>query len=99
MSRKGKILGYGLGALPLIGGLAMFLSGLPGGIGPTVIGAIVIAAIALEPRYGRPTQTTPAPQGQWERTGERFVDDECKQLIEVWYNPATGQRRYTEASD
>jgi hypothetical protein len=36
--------------------------------------------------------------GQWELTGERFIDPTTKRLMEVRYNPATGQRAYVDVS-
>jgi hypothetical protein len=94
MSRNAKILGYGLGSLLMAGGIAMGLAGLAGGIGPALIGTMLVGALLLEPRYGRPRRDGPQPQVDWQRTGERFFDDETKRLVEVWYNPATGERRY-----
>jgi hypothetical protein len=35
----------------------------------------------------------------WHRTEERFEDPESGQIMEVLYDPATGQRRYVKASD
>jgi hypothetical protein len=40
---------------------------------------------------GAPTQV---PPHAWERTSERFIDDESGQLLEVWVDPLTGERRY-----
>jgi hypothetical protein len=99
VSRNAKMLGYALGLLLLAGGTALCIA-VPGGAGGgaslLVLGALIIAGLVLEPRYGRPRETTPPPSGVWLRTSERFVDDESGKLVEVWYNPATGQRRYTQ---
>ena len=35
----------------------------------------------------------------WERTRERFVDDETGKLLEVWVDPLTGERRYEPVQD
>ena len=34
--------------------------------------------------------------GGWQATAERFHDDESGRLVTVWFNPATGERRYVE---
>lgn len=36
---------------------------------------------------------------RWEATGERFVDPTSRALIEVRYNPETGERAYVPAPD
>jgi hypothetical protein len=33
----------------------------------------------------------------WELTKEKFVDHETGQLLEVWIDPLTGERRYEPA--
>lgn len=35
-------------------------------------------------------------RGHWEMTGERFRDPASGQMMEVRYNPTTGQRDYVE---
>jgi hypothetical protein len=32
----------------------------------------------------------------WQATQERFRDEESGNLVTVWFNPATGERRYVE---
>ncbi|MBV1687559.1 hypothetical protein KRR38_07665 [Novosphingobium sp. G106] len=96
MTRNARIVGYAIGLALLAGGGALCIVDAGGGIGLLILGALIAAGIALEPRYGRPRDTAP-PSGNWQRTGERFVDDESGDLVEVWYNPATGERRYTQA--
>jgi hypothetical protein len=56
----------------------------------TKTSAIIIAAIWLEPHYG--CQSAIAPAGAAVPTGERFIDDETGQVVEVWYNADTGER-------
>lgn len=68
-----------------------------------VNGAILVSAVLLERRRYR--TRVDRTQGQWQSTGERFVDPTTGQLMEVSYNAATGERDYrevtrkTEASD
>lgn len=89
------IIGYGL--LSLIGavvllffvratlGLALYLA---------VNGLILVGAVFLE-RKRYQTQVDRS-QGHWQTTSERFVDPTTKRLMEVFYNPATGERDYRE---
>lgn len=91
------IIGYGL--LYLIGAavllfivhatlwLALYLA---------VNGFILVSAVLLErKRYRTQVDRT---QGHWQPTGERFVDPTTEQLMEVFYNPATGERDYREVT-
>jgi len=96
MTRYARIAGHVVGVVLLVGGASLCLVDAGGGIGLLILGTLVTAGIALEPRYGRPRDTAPR-SGSWQRTGERFVDDESGELVEVWYNSATGERRYTQA--
>lgn len=36
-------------------------------------------------------------QGKWQPTGERFNDPTSGQIVEVYYNPQTGERDYRES--
>jgi hypothetical protein len=36
--------------------------------------------------------------GKWQPTGERFNDPTTGQVVEVYYNPQTGERDYRESS-
>jgi hypothetical protein len=61
-----------------------------------VNGLIVVGAILLErKRYRVRVDRT---QGHWQPTGERFVDPATGQLMEVFYNAATGERDYREVN-
>ena len=60
-----------------------------------VNGFILVSAVFLErKRYHTQVDRT---QGYWQPTGERFVDPTTQRLMEVFYNPATGERDYREA--
>ncbi len=43
----------------------------------------------------RPLDAPPGPD--WNFTGERFVDPQSGELVEVWYRPRTGERAYVRA--
>ncbi len=36
-------------------------------------------------------------QGKWQPTGERFNDPTSGKIVEVYYNPQTGERDYRES--
>ena len=93
MSRNARLAIFVLGAVSLFGGTLLTITA-GGGIGLMLIGALLIASLALEGRYGRPGAPTDVPPHAWERTSERFIDDETGQLLEVWIDPLTGERRY-----
>lgn len=61
-----------------------------------VNGFILVGAMFLErKRYRARVDRT---QGYWQPTGERFVDPTTRRLMEVFYNPTTGERDYREAT-
>ena len=56
---------------------------------------IVVLALAIERRrYGAAQSDRPGPG--WQQTGERFFDDATGHRVEVWFDPATGERRYVQ---
>ncbi len=61
-----------------------------------IIGAIVLVAVIFESSHYRPKIDRSAPG--WEPTGERFVDPTSGKLLEVRYNPASGERDYVEVT-
>ncbi len=46
-------------------------------------------------RYARSVNRN---QGHWQATGERFMDPTSGKLVEVYYNPETGERDYQDGS-
>ncbi len=58
-------------------------------------GLIITGGILLErSSYHSKADTT---QDKWQSTGERFNDPTSGKLIEVYYNPQTGERDYRES--
>jgi hypothetical protein len=63
---------------------------------PTVIAsALLLAGIVFERRRYGAAQAKPIG-GAWRETSERFVDDASGRPVSVWYNEATGERRYVD---
>jgi hypothetical protein len=61
-----------------------------------VLGLILSLGVLVErARYKSIAGAKPGPG--WQATGERFVDPESGKLVEVYFKPATGERRYVEA--
>lgn len=58
-----------------------------------VFGALILIGTFLERHYRAPR----AAGRDWQTTGERFVDPTSGRLVEVRYNPQTGERAYVDA--
>jgi hypothetical protein len=78
------------GALLSVCGLCVWAWG--GGLFLLICGLVVTATAVLERTYGNLVRR---PAGRnWRPTDEKFVDPETGLLVTVWYDPATGDRRY-----
>jgi hypothetical protein len=97
MSANARMVVLALGPLLLFGGTLMTVLTGGGGIGAMIVGALIIASVGLERRYGRPGAPPRVEHSDWELTKEKFVDHETGQLLEVWMDPLTGERRYEPA--
>ena len=75
-------------------GAALCLAGVKSpGLEALIFGAVLVCAVLFERwRYGRLEKT---PTGEWQATGERFSDPQTGLNVEVFYNPHTGERRYS----
>ncbi len=54
---------------------------------------VLIVGLAIERWRYKKLGAVPPGQG-WQVTDERFVDPETAKLVTVYFNPATGERRY-----
>ncbi len=91
--RKGLIT---IGVLVLVLGLAALASHI---VASSFVfffwGAALIAAIVFERvRYKKIARKSPGPD--WQRTTERFVDDETGKTVTVYVHPQSGERAYVE---
>jgi hypothetical protein len=60
-----------------------------------IIGVIMLIGTLFERwRYRRIEEP---PKGDWQRTGEQFIDPSTGKPVEVMFNPSTGERRYVAA--
>jgi hypothetical protein len=77
-----------------LGGLAVVM-GLVGMWVLIVWAAILALALVIERfRYKALQSASPGPG--WQRTSERFVDDETGKTVTVWLDPRTGERQYVK---
>ncbi len=81
----------GLVALAL--GLYMFRFAGFAALPPTIAGVALLLGSLFERRY-RPRVRASADV--WEPTGERFVDPGTGKMVDVVYNPKTGEREYRD---
>jgi hypothetical protein len=105
-----RALAFGFGGLLCLGGLAAISLGgaeAASGIVPLLIGAgAIVVAILQRNRYrsevAEKAGLSPGPGGgesgwlepQFRPTGELFTDPASGQVMRVWVDEATGQRRY-----
>jgi hypothetical protein len=73
-------------------GIALIACGFHAGWQALAIGVIVLIGTLFERwRYRRIEER---PNGDWQRTGERFIDPSTGDPVEVMFDPGTGERRY-----
>jgi hypothetical protein len=90
---RNAVLAFGA-ALLIGGGVALWLH-TPPGLVLVVEGVLIVGGLVFErSRYKRLIDAAPGPD--WERTTERFVDDETGKLVTVFVKPATGERVYVK---
>ena len=89
-----------LRAILILIGLALLACGLlavrfygVAGFPPLAAGALLLLGTLFEGRY-RP-RVRSGSDG-WEPTGERFIDPGTGKLVDVVYNPKTGEREYKD---
>lgn len=84
----------GISVLLLLAGLALLLiAGAPGGLAPAGLGGLLLLALAIE-RHGYKQIENSPPGPDWQPTGERFRDPGGETEVVVYFQPATGKRRY-----
>jgi hypothetical protein len=84
-----------IGVLVLILGATALISGIASSYVFFFWGAALIAAIVFErSRYKKIARKSPGPE--WQRTSERFMDDETGKMVTVYIQPQTGERAYVQ---
>jgi predicted membrane metal-binding protein len=83
-----------IGVLFAAGALALAILSCFPAAGVLALWAVILLVGLLIERW-RYKKLTAAPPGLgWQTTGERFLDPETEKLVTVYFNPATGERRY-----
>lgn len=87
-----------VGAGGLLTGVGLVLAGqFQPGLQILVASGVFTFGVGFERwRYQR---SLTAPEGRWLPTGERFRDPTSYRLIDVYYNPDTGERDYRPAGE
>lgn len=79
----------------MCGLLALTLTNFPPSYMFMFWGAVIIAGTVFE-RFRYKSLEKKAPAGNWQRTTERFIDDETGAPVTVWLDPVTGERKYVQ---
>lgn len=87
-----------VGGAMAFGGLALSAV-TPGGLWLVAMGGLVIASVLWEGRYRTSGGQGGSHPGRWQLTGEREIDSETGDPIEVWFDPQTGARRYLRSGE
>lgn len=81
-----------------LGGAILLVAGLPGpGAYALGLGVLILLGTVFE-RW-RYRANDPRPGADWQPTGERFQDPETGKLVQVFYDPQSGERRYVSDSE
>jgi hypothetical protein len=83
------LMGAAVGVLMIVAGAAI-----PAAIELAASGVVIAFALLFERRGYHPKVDWTSPD--WETTSERFVNPVSGHLIEVRYNPDTGERDYVD---
>ena len=83
----------GLGIVAVLAGIGLMATAHWTGISMFVAGALLLIGTLYERvHYKKPVTCAPGPG--WQRTSERFIDDDTGKAITVWIEPKTGERVY-----
>ena len=99
----------GARALAVAIGAALFAIGLVFGIASggalhfpwvpsLLLGTLIVITAVAEPVYGALVRRPPL-HGNWRPTGEKFVDPASGKPVEVWFDEATGERKYVDGGE
>jgi hypothetical protein len=86
----------GIGIAAIACGIALIVTT---GIPPSIVficwGAMLVLGIMFERFRYKPVEVG-APGAGWERTTERFIDDETGKPVTVYIQPQSGERKYVQ---
>ena len=84
-----------IGGLCALAGLLLTVAPPHSGWFLIVIGVLIVLSLIFEGRYRNANVTA---RTTWQPTGEKFIDPGSGKLVEVDYDPKTGERRYRDTS-
>ena len=95
---RSVVLALGSGIVALGVWLMISAQGAGHGAGwpPLVMGVLIVLSVIFEGRYRRANCAITPSGPDWQQTAETFRNDETGRMVKVWFNPATGERRYVE---
>jgi hypothetical protein len=79
------------------GGVIGLLTGHGGAVTAAIWGGVITVAVLFERWRYQPSAADKAG-GNWQATGEQFIDPESGAAMEVQYDAETGERRYVGKS-
>ena len=92
MTPNGRLAALVLAGLAAAGGVLVQVNSADGGgFALFLFAALIVIGTVFDARYrGRKG----AISARWQITGEREIDYETGTVIEVWFDPVSGERRY-----
>ena len=88
-----------VGVALLFGGLIALGYDMPGlPLWLLIAGGVITVGTLLERVFYKPLLRG-SPGAGWQKTGERFVDPDSGKMVDVFYNPASGQRQYVAQAE
>ena len=79
-------------AATICGGFAL-LMGVAPGLVAICWGSVIVLSIVYERVVYKPIEPS-SPGPGWTKTTERFIDEDTGQVVTVWLEAATGERKY-----
>jgi hypothetical protein len=94
MTGTSRALAFSAAFIAGIAGLALALMADGAGVPLLLLALAIVVGVVFEPRYRSGRVVPDAELVDWQPTGEKFVDPETGETLEVWSDPLTGARRY-----
>lgn len=97
MTPNGRIAALAIAGIAALGGLLIEVTSPAGGGFPLLVfAALILVGTLFDAGYLARRRST---RGAWQLTSEREVDHQSGQILEVWYDPISGERRYLPSGE
>ena len=93
---RGAVLAIGI--LMLLAGVIMLELEIWPALWLAIVGGVIIAGTLLERVIYKPLRSE-RPGVGWVKTAERFIDPDTGRPVDVFYNPASGERQYVSQDE